>query len=339
VRGAVVVTGFIFLAVGLGLFALSAVFRSQAGSVIASSAIGGAVAGRFARQPAHDNADQDNVPVEVTRLERVEAEPLALPKPETQEIEVMSGAPQIANSWSDFHEALDAFPWPSRSVPEKERENQSIFREMESQMEHYREFSERNPVTDMPGYIAANKRPKKRETVELATATEISASGHAKKGVFDFLGESILTEKGRRKVAQGWNDYVGLHKASAKTAREAARREAGEEAMRKARGKKQPAAPAFERLTEFGQFKVGGTVYLKPAATGIGRARTDEPLEITEIFRDAKGVGIGVKGASSGKGMFPAEELEVKVDKRQKQRALLTKLGVLRDWTKPKPKK
>lgn len=103
VRGAVVVTGFVFLGVGLGMFALGAIFRSDVGRVVAGSAIGGAVAGRMARAPAPGNDvtattridDTGPIGTPTVTLERQPEPARQIEYDKTIDIDPMENAPQL----------------------------------------------------------------------------------------------------------------------------------------------------------------------------------------------------------------------------------------------------
>lgn len=349
VRGAVVFTGFIFLGVGLGLFALSAVFRSDVGRTVAGAYIGGAVAGRAARGNATPPPEGPTPDIEPVRLERVESGGSNLPI-----LDVIPDAPNLVPpSAAEIEEALSGLTLrekPATEIAPKPQPLEQIFQDMEFAMRDYRRKMEVQPITNAPGERSIHGEPisnpsrrnldvekrfapkAKKPPVELATAEATTPTGRRKKGK-DFLGESVITAAGRRRIAQGWNDYVGLAR-KAKAAETGATAASVKRASKKSKTAEPPNVPI--QLPEFEGFKVGKFAVLKDPK---GQGRTNEPLLITAIWKDTKGVGISVKGEKSGKGMFPVSELEKaspKVARQGRQGKLLKALDVLRDFTKPK---
>lgn len=358
VRGTVVVTGFLFLGTGLGLFALSAVFRSNVGSTIAGAYIGGRVAGKqiAAGSPKPQATAPEVVPL--TRVESPASAPLSV-------IDIVPDMPSLAPpTAADIETALGGLTLRNEPVTEAlpEPKGRSIWGEMDDTMKHYRRTMEAQPIGGSPrernvhGTLVAPQdrrnpaveekfKPRaKKPIVQLATAEATTPTGRRKKSK-DYLGESAITPKGRARIAQGWNTYAAkfvpktrkVAKIAAVKQPNAAELAAQEEASKRVGSARKPANTVAESLPSFEGIEVGKFVVLKDPK---GAGRPNEPLKVLSIWRDQMGVGVQVKGEKSGTGMFPASEFTPERHKvhTAKRKSLLTRLGVIRDFTKPKPK-
>ena len=339
IRGAVIVTGFLFLGAGLGLFALSAVFSTNAGSIIGGSAIGGAVAGRMARQkPSQEMASAPPPEPPVTPLTKVEPPAPALPPPVVD---------------ASFEDLTPPPPYTALADDTRSAER-ARFDLLSETNKGFREFVKDKPqesdadlATLHRGFFPGAKEyvreeqsaAAKRLKDEPVQSSLIAAPGSAAEApsfwenVSAGLSDTALTSAGRKKIASGWNAYVRENtpkKIKASKAKVTPLTEAERSAI----------STPPETATD-GGFKVGQQVRLRDPQ---GKGRTSETFTITEIFNDPKhGQGAKVEGTHSGTGYFPVGELEYVPQAlrpiRARVRNQLLKLGVLRDFTKPGPKK
>jgi hypothetical protein len=352
VRGAVIVAGFIFLGTGLGLFALGAVFSNPVAGSIATSWAGA----RIARSGGSSTPPIE--PPEPPKGGAGGATPLTprgggggapgfirLGAPRSKQIEG-----SLATDFPGLPEVKEAVVFPT---DEQARRGESRFRGVGSMVEVDPATGEvlrqlrgigddpNGPITYVPADKSKDElikeagidpkellQPGTPESEQRDVANVMLPTGDAGAKLTQVPGAK------QKKKAQG-KVKEALAKMQPLSKSEAAQISAPENDDMLNRN----VAPERSfQVPSFGEFSVGKFAILKDPK---GKGRTSEPLKIVEIWKDAKGVGVVVKGEKSGKGMFPIEELSVDVKpvRKAKQKGLLEKLGVLRDFTKPGPKK
>lgn len=332
VRGAVVITGFILLAAGLGMFALGAVFRSEVGRNVAGGAIAGAIAGRVSRPKADGVSSAPGggpTPVPLTRVD-VEPPRRALP------------APTLDAAFEDLTPPPVYVPLPDSG----ESAERARFNLLTSTNKGFREFVKDKPQesdADLAGlhrgFFPGAKQYVREE--QSAAAKRMNESGPQSsliegpsttpsfwQNVGGALNDTALTSNGRKKIAAGWNELARINKPKKERKVKVTPLTDAERA----------AISKPSQITDAEGFTVGQQVRLKDVA---GKGRTDETFTVTEMWRDPKhGVGVRVKGTHSGEGYFPLGEIEAVPQAlrpiRKRVRETLLKVGALRDFTKPK---
>lgn len=317
VRGATIATGFVFLGAGLSIFALGAIFRSNAGSVIAGSAIGGAVAGRFARAPAAPPAP------DATPLTPVVEKP-ALATPPV--IDVEGDVIPAPRQYAELPASSDGF-------------ETGRFNLLKQTNKGFAEYVAGKPSGTDEEKAALHRGFFPNAATYKTEAQSNFAIAHNKDGPTSSLTRVI---NGKAvPVISASDGFASLGAISRKVADAiSAPSSTGKKKLPKV-GKAATSPPV--RINTAEGFTVGDTVQLKDPK---GKGRTSEPFEVLELWHDQKkGFGAKLKGEHSGEGFFPVSEFEkamaapVLKTIRPGVREKLLKLGVIRDWTKPKPKK